>query len=673
MKRSLLISLGCLFLIIFLNDYAICTTRTALVIGNSDYKSSPLKNPENDAKDMAKTLRGLGFEVVERTNADKREMVAAMDEFYQHLKRSEVGLFYYAGHGMQISGSNYLIPVNANISTESDVEFEAVDAGRLLGKMKSAGNSLNIIILDACRDNPFKRSFRSSEKGLARMDAPRGSLLAYATAPGQVAVDGEGRNGLYTKHLLAQMTIPGMTVEKVLKQTRINVVRETRGKQTPWESTSLMGDFYFADSSGTQKDEPAAESSKTSLTVTSNISGASVYLDDRHMGNTSIQNKTVSSGTHKVKVTKDGYEPYETSVNILSGRHVTLDVYLEKVAPVTGTLYVNTQPADAVIRVLNIRPKYARGMSLSPGEYHVEISKSGYETKKEWILVSAAEDRYVTMVLESAEAVQISRDLSPELEPARKAFSSPSSSTKIKYSNSLNMEFVYIEPGTFMMGSPATEKDRGRSEIQQRVALAQGYYLQTTEVTQGQWKEIIGGNPSVFNDCGDDCPVENVSWEDVQIFINKINSKEETNKYRLPTEAEWEYACRAGSVTAYCSGDNENDLDRYAWYSSNSGDRFLWYYLKSGCKTHPVAQKQTNAWGLYDMHGNVQEWCADRFGYSYPSGYKINPEDPPTDFSRGLRGGGYGNTAMECRSAYDHWAYQYSRVSGAGFRLARNP
>jgi len=156
-----------------------------------------------------------------------------------------IGLFYFAGHGIQVKGINYLIPVDAEIETESDVEYEAVDAGRILGKMEDAGNDLNIVIVDACRDNPFARSFRSSSRGLARMDAPKGSIIVYATAPGKVAADGEGRNGIYTKHLLKHMKISGLTVEQVLKSTRIEVMNETGDKQVPWESSSLRGNFYF--------------------------------------------------------------------------------------------------------------------------------------------------------------------------------------------------------------------------------------------------------------------------------------------------------------------------------------------------------------------------------------------------------------------------------------------
>lgn len=220
--------------------------RLALVIGNSAYRTSPLKNPARDARDMSAVLQRLGFQVIYEENATRRRMDEAVRAFYSKLRHSETGLFYYAGHGMQVKGRNYLIPVDARIETESDVEHESIDVGRVLGKMEDAGNPVNIIILDACRDNPFAGSFRSARAGLARMDAPVGSIVAYATSPESVAADGTGRNGIYTKHLLKQMLIPGLTIEQVFKAVRNNVIDETNSKQVPWESTSLRGDFYFS-------------------------------------------------------------------------------------------------------------------------------------------------------------------------------------------------------------------------------------------------------------------------------------------------------------------------------------------------------------------------------------------------------------------------------------------
>jgi uncharacterized caspase-like protein len=193
--------------------------RIALVIGNADYKSAPLKNPVNDARAISRALKEVGFEVILKENVSQQAFVAALREFGALLKNPEAtGLFYYAGHGMQVKNANYLIPVDAAIEGEDEIRYMALDANQVLDKMEQAGNRLNIVILDACRDNPFARSFRSGQTGLAQMDAPSGMLVAFATAPGAVAYDGEGVNGVYTKHLLRNLAIPGLPVELVLKR-----------------------------------------------------------------------------------------------------------------------------------------------------------------------------------------------------------------------------------------------------------------------------------------------------------------------------------------------------------------------------------------------------------------------------------------------------------------------
>jgi hypothetical protein len=225
--------------------------RSALVIGNSQYPIGALRNPANDAQDMATRLNNLGFDVTLILNTRQEQMEQAIHEFGRQLYQGGVGLFYYAGHGVQVNGENYLIPVNAHIESESDVRYKAVNIGQLLGKMGEARNGLNIVILDACRDNPFAKEFRSASRGLAVVNssAVKGTLIAYATSPGKVASDGEDRNGVYTKHLLMALQTPGLPVEQVFKRVLQGVERETNGKQTPWTSSSFSGDFYFVPSS----------------------------------------------------------------------------------------------------------------------------------------------------------------------------------------------------------------------------------------------------------------------------------------------------------------------------------------------------------------------------------------------------------------------------------------
>ncbi|MEM6843664.1 MAG: caspase family protein [Bacteroidota bacterium] len=222
--------------------------RLALVIGNSAYQQGgQLRNPINDANAMKSTLEGLGFTVMKYENLQQNEIKRAIDDFGQQLKNYDVGLFFYAGHGVQVNGSNYLIPIDAQLASAYDVEYDCVRADRVLAKMEGANSRTNIVMLDACRDNPFERSWTRGTQGngLAFMSAPRGSLVAYATAPGQTASDGGGEHGIYTEALLNHLTTPNLTIEQVFKRVRATVSQKSEGKQIPWESTSLTGDFYF--------------------------------------------------------------------------------------------------------------------------------------------------------------------------------------------------------------------------------------------------------------------------------------------------------------------------------------------------------------------------------------------------------------------------------------------
>lgn len=219
--------------------------RVALVIGNNAYPAAPLKNPVNDARAMARSLNQMGFEVILRTNLNHKGMVEVLREFGARLREGGVALFYYSGHGMQVKGRNYLIPVDADIRSEDEVPYMSMDMAQVLDKLETARSRANLVILDACRNNPFIRSFRSSRVGLAQMDAPGGTLLAFATAPGSEARDGDEENGVYTKHLLAHMATPMLPVEVMFRRVREGVTAETKNRQIPWESSSLTGDFYF--------------------------------------------------------------------------------------------------------------------------------------------------------------------------------------------------------------------------------------------------------------------------------------------------------------------------------------------------------------------------------------------------------------------------------------------
>lgn len=234
--------------------------RTALVIGNSAYRKAPLVNPTNDAQAMAARLGSLGFAVTKLENASKHQMSDAIRQFGDNIRLGGVGLFYFAGHGIQINGENFLIPVDDDIQDKSQVATKGVEAKLVLQAIGNAKNRLNIVILDACRNNPFAQSASrglvptgnpdgparsDGAGGLAAMEALVGTLVAFATAPESVAADGSGKNGVYTENLLRNISEPGLRIEDVFKRTRFAVRQETSGRQVPWENTSLEGDFYF--------------------------------------------------------------------------------------------------------------------------------------------------------------------------------------------------------------------------------------------------------------------------------------------------------------------------------------------------------------------------------------------------------------------------------------------
>lgn len=219
--------------------------RFALVIGNASYSSVPqLTNAINDAREITRALQLTGFEVTKFENADLRQMQNAVRDFGNKLGNNDVGLFYFAGHGVQVKGKNYLIPVRENIKKSFEVPSSALDADLILANMENAKNNLNIMILDACR-SPFPGEARSLNRGLATLDAAKGTLIAYATAPGKEALDGQGNNSPYTRNLVRALGQKGLSIEQVFKQVRIAVVEETKGAQVPWENSSIMGDFYF--------------------------------------------------------------------------------------------------------------------------------------------------------------------------------------------------------------------------------------------------------------------------------------------------------------------------------------------------------------------------------------------------------------------------------------------
>lgn len=547
--------------------------RIAVIIGNGAYQNvKPLKNPPNDATLLAATLRKLGFEVTVGTDKSQREMKQLIREFGQQLRGSGgVGLFYFAGHGIQARGRNYLIPVDADIQTEADLEDVAVDVNYVLNMMDDAQNALNIAILDACRNNPFARSFRSAQEGLAQVKAPTGTLIAYATAPDSVAADGGGANSPYVEELTKQIQVSGVLLETMFRRVAEQVSSRSGGRQEPWYSANVKGDFYFSAS-------PNSSLSNTPAKIDA------VAVEREYW-------ETIRSSTD-LQDYKDYLQAYPNGAYAGVARAKIRQIETGK----------NTQPA-------NSQPTNTQA-SISGGEKANDPAG------------------------------------------AAKANASPPKSFKSRQ----GIEMVYIPPGEFSMGS--TNGGSDEKPVHQ-VTINEGFYMGRYEVTQAQWQAVMGNNPSYFKDCGGNCPVEHVSWDDAQEFMKKLNETLDGYTYRLPSEAEWEYACRAGTTGDYYAAD----ITSITWLRDSYPGQI---------KTHVVGRKLPNAFGLYDMSGNVSEWCRDDLN-------DTTYEGAPNDGSAWItvsnykypvyRGGSWIDYASALRSASRRRTTPNSRNSIVGFRV----
>ena len=339
--------------------------RLALVIGNGAYKTAPLENPINDAEDMAATLGKLGFKVILKKNANQRTMEESIRKFGKELRSGGVGLFYYSGHGVQYRGRNYLIPVDFEIKTEVDVKYKSVDAGYLLTHMEEAKNSLNIIILDASRPNPFSKHFLTIKEGLVKMDAPTGSILAYANIPDAVAKEDTDTNSLYTSKLLKYMITPGITVERMFKLVRRDVTIESKKHQVPWESSSLTKDFYFitpslakserfksatpsiTDKSGMAVDSKTKSMEKATLRIRTRPLNAQILLPD--LNSEFRQEMKLTPGDYRIQILPgEPYENLEAHVNLKPGEHKNIQFFLNLPSAKNDKTLINQLSRDEV-------------------------------------------------------------------------------------------------------------------------------------------------------------------------------------------------------------------------------------------------------------------------------------------------------------------------------------
>ena len=582
--------------------------RVALVIGNGAYKSNPLKNPVNDARAMAKSLAQCGFSVTKGENLDQKQMRKAIIKFGWAIKKGGVGLFYFAGHGIQVEGENYLIPLETEMIDEEEIAVEAVGLKYVLARMAAAKNQLNIVILDACRDNPFERSMRSGgSQGLAFVTAPSGTLIAYATSPGKTAADGSGKHGIYTGALIAALKTPGLPLEKIFRRTREAVVRATNSRQVPWESSSVMGaDFYFLakapseTASDPKKKSSGAKDEGESDPVKQNDKARLVELLELAQAALEENRLIKPKGTNALDYYLRVLDAYPNNNKALSGLNKIVGKYV-----FLARRRIEVQDWAKAETFLN------RASTVMEGDSRVLAVRDELRTAKgKWQRAKVVTTTTIATTTTTEANIPTTSPPIPVGTPG------PSGEY---WTNSIGIKFRLIPAGSFKMGSQWRLSDEWPVKT---IAITHPFYMGVYEVTQEQWRKIMNNNPSRYR--GDDRPVENISWNDANEFINKLNILEDENRYRLPTEAEWEYACRAGSKATWYFGELVSGLEDHAWYAGNSENQ-----------THPVGLKIPNSWGLYDMHGNVFEWCRDWFdsGYYWKTP-KMDPKGPASGQSR---------------------------------------
>jgi hypothetical protein len=379
--------------------------RLALVVGNSAYNGGlpTLDNPANDARGIAEVLASDGFEIYGGrpvVDGDKQTMEAAIRGFGRKLREYSVGLFYYAGHAVQIDGINYMIPIDAKIETRADVKWELQTVDDVLDEMQNAGNKLNILILDACRNNPLgKRGLRGYAGGLTEMSAPSGTFISYAAAPGQMAEDGAGDHSPYTLALLETLKEPGLEVWPMFNKVANRVKSETNGRQLPWISNSPISDDFYI----TEPVEPAAPTTAT-LQFEVVPTEALMRLDGQSVGPANGFNKQVAPGEHVIDITAEGYETRHEVVTLATGAEKSMIVALGRLATpappplpprTTGTLDLNVATPAARLKLDGKEMGPANGFrqELPAGTHAVEIAADGYKTQKQNVSVKPGDER----------------------------------------------------------------------------------------------------------------------------------------------------------------------------------------------------------------------------------------------------------------------------------------
>ena len=546
--------------------------RQALVIGNDNYTSvSKLQKAGNDATAMARELKAAGFAVQLHRDLSYLAMVKVVDTFSAGIKGGDEVMVFYAGHGVQIKNGAYLLPTDIEATSESSVEKTAYELNSLMEKLSEAKAAFSLVMVDACRDNPLKAKGRSvgNTRGLSAIEPPKGQMVVYSASKGQTALDrlsdkDANPNSVFTREFIARMKRPGVRIEDLVREVQ-DAVEALAGtvqhEQRPALYNEARGNFYFFGPTTVQV-VPQAQA-KPELLAPSARPGQVEGLSLADLEREEATRKEWAAWQARMKA------DFDKTVKFSGGADLKVKAW-ERFLAVWAQDNPQSQEDERLRVEAQAKLQAARESIATPPALSACVSPVSFV---ELFMCHEEEER-----------------------AAKDCLACP--------------DMVAIPAGSFEMGSTTGSSDE---QPVHRVNVP-AFLLGRTEVTQGQWIAVMGGNPSKFKQCGLDCPVENISWIDAQTFAHKLSQK--TGKtYRLPSEAEWEYAARAGSSGKWSFGDDASQLGQYAWFDANSNG-----------KTHPVAKKKPNAFGLYDMHGNVYEWVQDVLWFD-SQGYKGAPSD----------------------------------------------
>ena len=673
---------------------AAAADRVALVVGNGAYvHAPPLANPVNDAADMAEALRGLGFEVVLGLDLDREGFYDKLATFADASRGAEAALFFYAGHGLQVDGANYVAPVDVALTSTLALERGAVELETVMRRMRG---ETNLVFLDACRDNPLAAAgTRGVGRGLARVEAMRrGALIAFATRPGGVAADGDGRNSPFTAALLEHIGRPGESVTDMLTSVTATVLERTAERQEPWVSLSLTRNFYFAPGetplAGTvaAPGAPPAPSPESEALIAADrvfwesISGSAdaadfeAYLEAfpsgvyaalarnrlARLGNGGEVSPSSSSGPVPSGA---GYAALESGLGLDREARVALQWGL-------NALGFEVSRADGLLG-----PRSRDAISSWQSAKGYEATSYLTREQAEALIAAGREAR------DRAEREAAERERVPAVgEVFRDCPHCP--------------EMVVVPSGDFMMGSPSSEGDSDEGP-RRRVTIRSPFAVGMHEVTRDEFGRFVS---ATGRSMGDSCwiwedeegkdrsgrgwrnpgfpqtgshPVVCVSWDDARAYVRWL-SRETGESYRLLSESEWEYVARAGTQTRYWWGDGSSSQCRYANGADASSGLDWGVDCDDGySRTSPVGSFGGNSFGLHDVHGNVWEWVQDCWNDSYTGAPRNGSAWESGECSlRVLRGGSWFNgTPRDLRSAVRYGLVAWDRHVDNGFRVAR--